>query len=99
MSEILAAGTAAPDFTLRVTPDQFLSLSEFRGQPVIVAFYPADWSPVCGDQMTLYNQVRPEFQRRGARDLGRQRLVPSGLRQTQQHPFPAARRLRAQGIG
>ena len=70
MSEILAAGTAAPDFTLRVTPDQFLSLSEFRGRPVIVAFYPADWSPVCGDQMTLYNQVRPEFQRHGAEVLG-----------------------------
>lgn len=70
MSEILAAGTAAPDFTLHVTPDQFLSLSEFRGQPVIVAFYPADWSPVCGDQMTLYNQVRPEFQRHGAEVLG-----------------------------
>ena len=70
MSEILAAGTVAPDFTLRVTPDQFLSLSEFRGQPVIVAFYPADWSPVCGDQMTLYNQVRPEFQRHGAEVLG-----------------------------
>jgi peroxiredoxin len=70
MSEILAAGTAAPDFTLRVMPDQFLSLSDFRGQPVIVAFYPADWSPVCGDQMTLYNQVRPEFQRHGAEVLG-----------------------------
>jgi peroxiredoxin len=70
MSEILATGTAAPDFTLRVTPDQFLSLSEFRGRPVIVAFYPADWSPVCGDQMTLYNQVRPEFQRHGAEVLG-----------------------------
>ncbi len=70
MSEILAAGTVAPDFTLRVTPDQLLSLSEFRGQPVIVAFYPADWSPVCGDQMTLYNQVRPEFQRHGAEVLG-----------------------------
>lgn len=70
MSEILAAGTAAPDFTLHVTPDQFLSLSEFRGQPVIVAFYPADWSPVCGDQMALYNQVRPEFQRHGAEVLG-----------------------------
>ena len=70
MSEILAAGTVAPDFTLRVTPDQFLSLSDFRGQPVIVAFYPADWSPVCGDQMTLYNQVRPEFRRHGAEVLG-----------------------------
>src|SRR3981081_4068519 len=57
----LKAGTAAPDFTLRSTPDQTVSLTEFRGQPVILAFYPADWSPVCGDQMTLYNEVLPEF--------------------------------------
>src|SRR5690242_13010453 len=45
----LPAGTLAPDFTLHSTPDQAVSLHEFRGQPVILAFYPADWSPVCGD--------------------------------------------------
>ena len=66
----LKAGTAAPDFTLRSTPDQAVSLSEFRGRPVILAFYPADWSPVCGDQMALYNEVLPEFQRYGADLLG-----------------------------
>src|SRR5882762_11307778 len=44
MSAILPAGTPAPDLTLHVTPDQTLSLSELRGQPVILAFYPADWS-------------------------------------------------------
>ena len=70
MAKILEPGRRAPDFTLRVTPDQDLSLAEFRGRPVILAFYPADWSPVCGDQMTLYNQVRPEFQRHGAEVLG-----------------------------
>jgi peroxiredoxin len=70
MSQILAPGTSAPDFTLHVTPDQTLSLREFEGRPVILAFYPADWSPVCGDQMTLYNQVRPEFQKHGAEVLG-----------------------------
>jgi peroxiredoxin len=59
MSPILAAGTV--DFTLRVTPDQNLTLSDLRGKPVILAFYPADWSPVCGDQMTLYNEILPEF--------------------------------------
>src|SRR3954447_9530923 len=63
MAEILRPGTTVPDFTLRVTPDQNLSLSELRGRPVIIAFYPADWSPVCGDQMTLYNEVLPEFQK------------------------------------
>jgi peroxiredoxin len=66
MSSILPAGTLAPDFSLYVTPDQKLSLSELRGKPVILAFYPADWSPVCGDQMALYNEILPEFQRFGA---------------------------------
>lgn len=66
----LAAGTPAPDFTLPSTPDQKLSLSDFRGSPVILAFYPADWSPVCGDQMALYNEVLPEFRRYGAYLLG-----------------------------
>jgi peroxiredoxin len=66
----LAAGTRAPDFTLHSTPDQTLSLSELRGQPVILAFYPADWSPVCGDQMALYNEILPEFHRFGAQLVG-----------------------------
>ncbi len=70
MSQVLAPGALAPDFTLHVTPDQTLSLSEFAGKPVILAFYPADWSPVCGDQMTLYNHVRGEFQKHGAEVLG-----------------------------
>jgi peroxiredoxin len=69
-SRALPAGTLAPDFTLRTTPDQEVSLSDFRGQPVILAFYPADWSPVCGDQMALYNEILPEFQRFGAELLG-----------------------------
>jgi peroxiredoxin len=55
---------------LRVTPDQWLTLSDLAGRPVILAFYPADWSPVCGDQMTLYNEVRPEFKKFGAEILG-----------------------------
>jgi peroxiredoxin len=70
MAHVLAAGTLAPDFSLRVTPDQYLSLSDLRGKPVILAFYPADWSPVCGDQMALYNEVLPEFRKHGAELLG-----------------------------
>jgi peroxiredoxin len=70
MAQLLSAGTAAPDFTLRVTPDQTLSLQDLRGKPVILAFYPADWSPVCGDQVTLYNQVLPIFRQHGAELLG-----------------------------
>lgn len=66
----LAAGMPAPDFTLHSTPDQAVSLSEFSGQPVVLAFYPADWSPVCGDQLTLYNEVLPEFQKHNAELIG-----------------------------
>ncbi len=67
---LVPPGTPALDFTLRTTPDPAVSLRDFRGQPVILAFYPADWSPVCGDQMSLYNEVLPEFQRRRAQLLG-----------------------------
>ena len=61
---------AAPDFQLNSTPDQKVKLSDFRGNPVILAFYPADFSPVCGDQMSLYNEVLEEFRHYGAQLLG-----------------------------
>jgi peroxiredoxin len=57
MKTIFGAGEPAPDFKLRCTADQSVSLNEFRGRPVVLAFYPADWSPVCGDQMALYNEI------------------------------------------
>ena len=69
-SSILKPGTKAPDFRLQTTPDQAVSLSELQGNPVILAFYPADWSPVCGDQVVLYNELLPEFQRHNATLLG-----------------------------
>jgi peroxiredoxin len=69
-ADILPAGAVAPNFTLHVTPDQTLSLSDLLGRPVILAFYPADWSPVCGDQMALYNEILPEFHKHGAELLG-----------------------------
>jgi peroxiredoxin len=67
---ILEAGTPAPDFALLATPHQEVRLSELRGRPVILAFYPADWSPVCGDQMSLYNEMLDELEAFGARLLG-----------------------------
>jgi len=66
---LLSPGTDAPPFTLHSTPDQTLSLSEFRGQRVVLAFYPADWSPVCGDQLALYNELLGEFRRLDAQLL------------------------------
>jgi len=68
--ELLPVGTKAPDFTLHSTPDQTVSLSDFRGRPVVLVFYPADWSPVCGDQVALYNEILSEFAESNAQLLG-----------------------------
>ncbi|MGZ3687966.1 MAG: redoxin domain-containing protein [Bdellovibrionota bacterium] len=67
---LLKKGTAAPDFCLSATPDQKVSLSEFRGKKVILVFYPADWSPVCGDELALFNELLPMFRKHGAEILG-----------------------------
>jgi peroxiredoxin len=67
---LLPAGTPAPDFALPIGPDGELRLSSLRGRPVILVFYPADWSPVCGDELALYNELLPEFRRREAEVLG-----------------------------
>jgi peroxiredoxin len=66
----LPPGREAPDFELNATPDQKVDLNYFRGRPVILAFYPADWSPVCGDQLALYNEILPEFNKHGAQLIG-----------------------------
>jgi peroxiredoxin len=63
-------GAPAPDFELTSPDGRRVALRDLRGSPVILAFYPADWSPVCGDQMTFYNEVLPEFERYGARLVG-----------------------------
>src|SRR2546427_12593742 len=66
----LPIGLEAPAFELSSTPDQTVSLTEFRGQPVILAFYPEDWSPVCSDQLALYQELLPEFQKFNAELIG-----------------------------
>ncbi len=66
----LPPGSPAPEFALPSTPDQRVSLAEFRGQPVILAFYPEDWSPVCSDQLALYQELLPEFRKFNAELLG-----------------------------
>lgn len=66
----LKAGTPAPEFTLMSGTDKSVRLSDCRGQPVILFFYPADWSPVCGEQAVLYNEILPLFREYGAQLLG-----------------------------
>jgi len=67
---MLPTGSIAPDFELYSTPDQQLTLSELRNKKVILAFYPADWSPVCGDQMALYNEMGKYFSAHNAQLIG-----------------------------
>jgi peroxiredoxin len=69
-SSLVSVGQAAPDFSLHSTPDQTVSLSQLRGRPVVLVFYPADWSPVCGDQVALYNEMLSEFQSYRAQIVG-----------------------------
>ena len=66
----LAAGVTAPDFTLPSSPAKTAALSDYRGHPVVLVFYPADWSPVCGDQLALYTELQDEFARLDAKVLG-----------------------------
>ena len=70
MTGLLPPGAQAPDFTLQSTSGAALTLNTLRGRPVVIAFYPADWSPVCGDQMALYNEVLPVFTALNAELLG-----------------------------
>jgi len=66
----LPPGMKAPDFRLKCTPDQEISLGDFRGQRLVLAFYPADFSPVCSSEMALYNEILPEFKKLNATVLG-----------------------------
>jgi peroxiredoxin len=66
----LPAGMPAPGFSLPDSPDSKLRLSDLRGRPVVLCFYPADWSPVCGDELAVFNELLPEFQRHDAELLG-----------------------------
>jgi len=70
MSQILNAGERAPDFTLQVTPDQTISLEDYHGRNLIILFYPADWSPVCGDEIAVFNELLPEFHKYDADVIG-----------------------------
>src|SRR5262245_44087618 len=67
---IIQPGMPAPNFSLADQSGVAITLADMRGKPAIIAFYPADWSPVCGDQMALYNEVLPVFREAGAELFG-----------------------------
>ena len=59
-------GQEAPDFTLRDQDGKKITLSELRGQTVVLVFYPLDWSPGCTDQLNVYQGAMDEFRAQGA---------------------------------
>lgn len=61
MATALPAGSIAPDFTLPQASDRKLTLSKLRGRNVVLVFYPADWSPVCTDELGIYSQICGDF--------------------------------------
>jgi peroxiredoxin len=67
---MIAAGKPAPDFTLRDQDGEKVSLSDFRGRRVLLVFYPLDFSPACSDQLSVYQEVKPEIEAKGVTMIG-----------------------------
>lgn len=67
---MIAVGEKAPDFTLRDQDGEKVSLADFRGRKVLLIFYPGDFSPVCGDQLSIYQEVKPEIEAKGVEMVG-----------------------------
>lgn len=67
---MIAAGQPAPEFALRDQDGEKVSLSDFRGKKVLLVFYPLDFSPVCSDQLSVYQEVKPEIEAKGVTMIG-----------------------------
>jgi peroxiredoxin len=67
---MIAVGEQAPDFTLRDQDGEKVSLADYRGRKVLLIFYPGDFSPVCGDQLSIYQEVKPQIAERGVELVG-----------------------------
>jgi peroxiredoxin len=70
LTQGLAVGTRAPDFALPDANARPVRLSDLREQPIVLVFYPLDWSPGCSQQLDLYQDDKAEFDKRGARVIG-----------------------------
>jgi peroxiredoxin len=67
---MIEVGQQAPDFSLRNQDGEKVSLSDYRGRKVMLVFYPGDFSPVCGDQLSIYQEVKPEIKEKGVELVG-----------------------------
>jgi peroxiredoxin len=67
---MIAAGEPAPEFTLRNQDGEKVSLTDYRGRRVLLVFYPLDFSPVCSDQLSIYQEVKPQIEAKGVELVG-----------------------------
>jgi len=67
---VIKVGEKAPDFSLPNHKGEQVSLSDFRGRKVMLAFYPSDFSPVCSDQLSIYQEVKPDLDEAGLEVVG-----------------------------
>jgi peroxiredoxin len=67
---LIAVGEQAPDFTLRDQDGEEVSLSDYSGRKLLLVFYPGDFSPVCSDQLSIYQEVKPELTEKGVELVG-----------------------------
>lgn len=67
---MIAVGETAPDFTLPDQDGEDVSLADFRGGRVLLVFYPFDFSTVCSDQLSVYQEVKPEIEEKGVTMVG-----------------------------
>jgi peroxiredoxin len=67
---MIEPGSAAPDFALSDQDGNIVRLEDLRGQTSVLVFYPMDWSPVCTDQLNVYQEVLADLSREGAQLYG-----------------------------
>lgn len=67
---MIAVGESAPDFTLRNQDGEDVSLADYKGRKALLVFYPMDFSPVCSDQLSIYQEVKPELGEKGVELIG-----------------------------
>jgi peroxiredoxin len=67
---MIEVGSPAPDFTLRDQDGEEVSLASYRGSKILLAFYPMDFSPVCSDQLSIYQEVKPQLTEKGVEVIG-----------------------------
>lgn len=67
---MIAPGASAPDFSLPNHEGERVSLSDYSGLDLVLAFYPADFSPICNDQLSVYQEVLEEIEAEGGKLVG-----------------------------